>query len=451
MQVHVVVGGQERQRRRALGGRPPEVLAPRAPVSPGPSRERRRQVRAPGNVVRRAVHRLRNDIRDERLHGARLRAGAWREAQRVARGAHHLARRQDASLHARLGEVERLVPDGRAETRRVVGVRRRPVHRAHAERHAHGAPVLGVEDVEQQVLHALQVGVRPQQGRGLLRDGQPARHRDAGDEHECQTRDQDGDAPRHHERAQRVRDGERRRGIGSSRRRERRRFRHLGARRRRRLSRSLVVGFCRFAFRLRVLADIERRFAFRLRVAPASDVRDALELQLRAERGVRGGARNAKNRRRAARRGAEALRAYQQRRRQERQHQRVVGRDGGCRVRAERAHGRDVAEDVAPERHGGRERRRQHSLRGARETRRERLLRREARCVFGVADARFERVAHDHRVVAPDADEHERHERVEEGDERRVGGDAREEERRRERERDAQHGVGSCPPRPHVR
>ena len=71
--------------------------------------------------------------------------------------------------------------------------------------------------------------------------------------------------------------------------------------------------------------------------------------------------------------------------------------------------------------------------------------------MFGVADARFERVAHDHRVVAPDADEHERHERVEEGDERRLGGDAREEERRRERERDAQHGVGSCPPRPHVR
>ena len=71
--------------------------------------------------------------------------------------------------------------------------------------------------------------------------------------------------------------------------------------------------------------------------------------------------------------------------------------------------------------------------------------------MFGVADARFERVAHDHRVVAPYADEHERHERVEEGDERRLGGDAREEERRRERERDAQHGVGSCPPRPHVR
>ena len=159
---------------------------PRAPAA-GP---------APGNVVRRAVRRLRDDVRDERLHDARLRAGARREAQRVARGAHHLARRQDASLHARLGEVERLVPDGRAETRRVVGVRRRPVYRAHAERHAHGAPVPRYRR-RRTAGAARAAGWCPAAaGAGLLRDGQPARHRDAGDEHEYQARHQDGDAPR---------------------------------------------------------------------------------------------------------------------------------------------------------------------------------------------------------------------------------------------------------------
>ena len=68
-----------------------------------------------------------------------------------------------------------------------------------------------------------------------------------------------------------------------------------------------------------------------------------------------------------------------------------------------------------------------------------------------VSDGSLERVAHDHDVVAPDSDEHERHERVEKADEGRRATGAEEEEGGRKRQRDAADGVARRPRAPRVR
>ena len=68
-----------------------------------------------------------------------------------------------------------------------------------------------------------------------------------------------------------------------------------------------------------------------------------------------------------------------------------------------------------------------------------------------VSDGSLERVAHDHDVVAPDSDEHERHERVEKADEGRRATGAEEEEGGRKRQRDAADGMARRPRAPRVR